>query len=149
MKTKRKSGSKHKRSSEVFKKGQPVEMTTDGLVAIRMKPNGTIKQHRNGDQFSSTGVVVSAPRNQNTLMVRLDSAPENSSGEYYAAKFWKPIVTDGQKCYTCDGDCERNDVRRTLARGPREGQEIGPLCDECEESLDSQVLLKPIQKPPA
>jgi hypothetical protein len=138
---------KHERSSAVFKKGQKLEMTTDGLVAIRMKMNGTIKQHRNGDQFSSTGIVMSVPRNKNTVMVRLDSAPQNSSGEYYAAKFWKPIVTDGQKCYACDSDCERNDVRRTLARGPREGQEIGPLCDECEESLDSQVLLEPIQKP--
>jgi hypothetical protein len=127
----------------VFTKGQKVEMTVDGLAAIRIKPDGTIRTHRDGTQFASTGVVASVPRNQDNILVRLDSSPNSNAGEYYAAKFWKPIGQHSQKCYACDDQCERPDVHRKLARGPREGQTIGPLCDDCERSLDSQVLLVP------
>jgi hypothetical protein len=133
-------------SRSVFSKGQNVEMTVEGLAAIRMKPDGTIKQHRNGQPFSSTGVVMSTQRSgQGNVLVKLDSAPNNNGGEYFAAKFWKPVEQNTAKCYACDDPCERPNVHRTLSRGPREGQTIGPLCDDCERSLDAQVLLKPLE----
>ncbi len=129
----------------MFAKGQNVEMTVEGLATIRMKPDGTIKQHRNGKPFSSTGVVMAAQRSADNVLVKLDSAPNNNGGEYFAAKFWKLVEQNTAKCYACDDPCERQNVHRTLSRGPREGQTIGPLCDDCERSLDSQVLLKPLE----
>lgn len=126
----------------MFKKGQRVEMTPEGLRAIRLKPNETIRKHRHGGQLSSTGIVVVVPRDKTQIVVRLDSMPESSEGEYFKAIHWQPIEEDRKQCYGCDCEVEPPGVFRELARGPREGQKIGPLCKDCEDHMESQVLLR-------
>lgn len=126
----------------MFTKGQRVEMTTAGIHAIRLNSDGTIRTHRHGGEYSATGVVTVVPRDKSQVVVRLDSMHGTSEGVYYDAKLWEPLRSEQKQCYDCEQPCDRQ-VYRTLARGPRVGQRIGPLCEECEHDLDSRVLLQP------
>ena len=126
----------------MFKKGQRVEMTTKGIHSIRLNSDGSVRRHRHGGEYAATGIVTVVPRDKSQVVVRLDSMHESSEGVYYAAEMWEALRSEQQKCYGCEQDCNRQ-VFRTLARGPRSGQRIGPLCAECECDLDSRVLLQP------
>ena len=90
--------------------------------------------------MSSTGVVVTNSRKAGQVSVRLDSMHETCEAEYYPVECWQPETTVSLMCYVCE---ERQTIaRRTLIRGPRQGQRVS-LCEECLEDLESQVLVTP------
>lgn len=126
----------------MLNKGQKVELTVAGLSLIRMETDGKIRTHRNGKPFASTGVVLSsAEYNRERVVIRLDSQSKSSKGDSYDVQYWQAINTDSQQCYICDEISDQEGVFRVLARGPREGQKIGPLCSGCERDMESKVLL--------
>lgn len=131
----------------MFQKGQKVEMTTSGLNAIRLDSEQKIRTHKNGAKIAPTGVVLGMhDEDPFRVVVRLDSQPKSSKGISYDMNFWSEIKTQSSQCYTCDCESDQKDVVRTFARGPREGQTVGPICSDCEQYMETKMLLVPKDK---
>jgi len=121
-----------------------VRMTADGNRVIRLTKTGKTKVHRNGVEWSDTGIVVADQRKGGCVRVRLDSEPAASSGEYYAANFWTHVPKDDSptRCYVCEEPTNRADVFRVISRGDKQGTKVGPLCADCESFMYTNALLE-------
>lgn len=45
-------------------------------------------------------------------------------------------------CWCCNEKTDRPNVMRTVSRGDRKGDVVGPLCDDCEQFMEANVLVE-------
>jgi hypothetical protein len=49
-------------------------------------------------------------------------------------------------CWCCEGKTDRPNVMRVVSRGDRKGDTVGPLCDDCEQFMERNVLVEDLPK---
>jgi hypothetical protein len=50
------------------------------------------------------------------------------------------------KCWCCEQATDRPNVMRIVSRGERKGDTVGPLCDDCEQFMEANVLIEDLPK---